>query len=252
MTGHDLSPDERQRYQRQLLLPDIGEAGQERIMAGRVLIIGLGGLGSPVAYYLASAGVGTLGLADGDVVDLSNLQRQILHQTKDVGIHKVASAREKLAALNPGVILREHRGRQDRASLPALMDAYDVVVDATDSLEAKLLINEVCVKVGKPLVHGGIFQYSGELMTVIPGRTACYACAYAHANPTPAPSAPAGPFGAVAGTIGTLQAAECLKIIAGIGELAVDRLIIVDALNLEFRTVLMKRRPDCPVCGGAS
>lgn len=245
-----LTPDQQKRYTRQILLDDIGETGQGKIINAKVLIIGLGGLGSPVALYLAAAGVGTLGLADGDKVDVTNLQRQIIHFTKDIDVPKVVSAKAKLQAINPELRISEYPRFLDGAALQTIALEYDVVVDATDNLGAKLFINEACVKAGKPLVHGGIFQYSGELMTVLPGKTACYACAYKNLKPDSMQSnAPiAGPFGPVAGTIGALQAVECLKIIASVGELLTDQMLIIDTRFMDFRKMKVRKKDDCQVC----
>ncbi|MFH0921183.1 MAG: HesA/MoeB/ThiF family protein [Fibrobacterota bacterium] len=247
----DLTAEQRKRYTRQILLDDIGEKGQEKILDARVLVIGLGGLGSPVSLYLAAAGVGTLGIADGDKVDITNLQRQIIHFNQDLNVQKVASAKVKLQAINPALRVKEYPVFLDRATLTQLAGEFDVVVDATDHLDAKLFINESCVKAGKPLIHGGIYQYSGELMTILPGQTACYACAYRNLRPDalPSPAPVAGPLGPVAGAVGSLQAVECLKIIAGVGELVTDQMLLIDTRSMEFRKMKVSRKRDCPVCG---
>lgn len=247
----NLTEEQIERYSRHILLPEIGGEGQERLLAGKVLVVGAGGLGSPAAYYLAAAGVGTLGIMDGDAVDLSNLQRQILHGTADVGRPKVESARDRLAALNPDVRVVPYRERLTAANALAILRDYDFVVDGTDSFASKFLVADACHFAGKPYSHAGILRFEGQLMTVLPGRTACYRCIFN--APPPAGVAPtcsqAGVLGAMAGVIGTLQAAEALKYLLGRGQLLTDSLLVYDALAAKFRKVALRRNPDCPLCG---
>jgi molybdopterin/thiamine biosynthesis adenylyltransferase len=238
------------RYSRHILLQDIGVEGQEKISRGKVLVVGAGGLGAPVAFYLAAAGVGTIGIIDGDMVDLSNLQRQIIHFTQDVGKPKVISAGEKINRLNPdvNVIARQTLLTSENA-LDIIRD-YDFIVDGTDNFPAKFLINDACVIVGKPFSHGGILRFDGQTMTYVPGA-ACYRCLF-HSPPPPnaVPTcSQAGVLGAVAGMLGTIQAAETLKYLTGAGELLTNKLLAFNAKTMEFRTVKTKRSEKCPVCG---
>ena len=245
-----LTPEQRQRYARHLVLDKIGEAGQERLLSARVLVVGAGGLGSPAALYLAAAGVGVLGVADSDRVDLSNLQRQILHGTRDIGRPKAASARERLAALNPDVEVRLHPDGLNQENAERVVAAYDFVVDATDNFDAKFLIADTCHRVGRPYSHAGIARFYGQALTVVPGRTACYRCVFE--SPPPPDDAdrhPAGPVGAVAGVLGAIQANEAIKCVLGLGELLTNRLLTFDALTSAFRTLPVSRRPDCALCG---
>ncbi len=247
----DFTDEQIERYSRHIILKEVGGKGQEKIAESRVLVIGAGGLGSPVAYYLAAAGVGTLGIVDSDAVDLSNLQRQILHRTADVGRPKVESAREKLAALNPDVKIVAHRERLTSRNIMATLADYDVIVDGTDNFPARFLINDACVLSDKPLVHGGILRFEGQLTTIVPGRGPCYRCLFP--EPPPPGFVPscqeAGVIGAVAGVIGTLQANEVLKLILGIGETLAGYLLTVNLLTMEFRKVRIPRNKDCEVCG---
>ena len=208
------SPEERQRYARQLDLPGFGTAAQERLRKGRVFVVGCGGLGSPALAYLAAAGVGTIGFADGDIVDLSNLQRQILHATSDIGRPKTESAEAHLRALNPHVTLRPHPARFAADTARDILSPYDFVIDATDSFASKALVADVCALLGKPYVIGAIDAFSGQLLTVLPGRTACLRCVFPDAPP---PAPPAGPLGGIPGVIGSLQAVEAIKHLTGIG-----------------------------------
>ncbi|MBF0595799.1 MAG: molybdopterin-synthase adenylyltransferase MoeB [Candidatus Omnitrophica bacterium] len=245
-----LSDEQIERYSRHILLNDVGVDGQERISAGKVLIIGAGGLGSPVALYLAAAGVGTLGLADSDKVDLSNLQRQVIHFTPDVGRPKVLSARDKIKAINPDVKVNTYEIRVNAANIAGIIKDYDFIVDGTDNFAAKFLINDACVLGKKPFSHGGILRFEGQTMTFVPG-SACYRCVF-----TAPPSkgvvpncSQSGILGAVAGMLGTIQATEVLRFLLGKGDLLVDRLLIVEAMNMNFRVAKFSRRSDCPVCG---
>jgi len=243
----NISPSARQRYARQLALPEIGEAGQAKLAAARVLLVGVGGLGSPAGFYLAAAGIGTLGLADGDRLEVSNLQRQIAHTTADIGQLKVASAARTFQALNPDVHVRQHPERLTPANADALLRDYDFVVDATDNFESKYLIAAACHAKHKPYSHAGILQFFGQTLTVVPGQTACYRCVFP--DPPP-PSTPAtGPLGAVPGIIGTIQAAEAIKLVTGAGKLLTNRLLAFDALTMQFREIAVRRNAACPLCG---
>jgi thiamine biosynthesis protein ThiS len=247
----DLSDEQLERYSRHILLEDVGVTGQEKLLGGRVLIIGAGGLGAPAALYLAAAGVGRLGIVDSDTVDLSNLQRQVIHHTSDLARPKVASAAEKLRALNPDVDVRTHTIRVEAANIRALIADYDFVIDGTDNFAAKFLINDACVIEHKPFSHAGILRFDGQLITVLPGESACYRCIF----PTPPPPhavpscSQAGVLGAVAGVVGCLQASEALKFLLGRGELITDALLIWNALRMDFRKVRVGRNPRCAVCG---
>jgi molybdopterin/thiamine biosynthesis adenylyltransferase len=240
-----------ERYARNILLPEVGGGGQERLLAGRVLLVGTGGLGCPAGLYLTAAGVGTLGIMDGDEVELSNLQRQIAHHTPDLGRPKVESAAAKFQAINPDVQIRVYRERLTAANAPAILRDYDFVIDATDNLPSKFLIADACHLAGKPYAHAGILGFSGQLMTVLPGRTACYRCVF-HAPPPPgaAPTcAQAGVLGVLPGVIGTLQATEAIKFLLGQGELLTNKLLVYDGLRANFRKVALGRHPGCPLCG---
>lgn len=246
----DFTEEELQRYSRHILLQDVGVEGQEKIHSGKVLVVGAGGLGSPVALYLAAAGVGTIGIVDGDVVDLSNLQRQIIHFTPDVGRPKVESAKEKIEQLNPNVKVITHKEFLMADNALDIVKDYDFVVDATDNFPVKFLINDACVMAGKPFSHGGILRFEGQTFTHLPG-TACYRCLFpapppANAVPT---SSQAGVLGAIAGMLGTIQAAEVLKYLTGVGELLTDRLLSFNARTMDFRTIKTKRHDGCPLCG---
>ncbi len=238
------------RYSRHILLKDVGVEGQEKLMNARVLIVGAGGLGSPVALYLAAAGIGRIGIMDADVVDLSNLQRQIIHFTKDVGAPKVESAREKIEALNPDVKVDVFKEYLNANNALDIIREYDFIVDGTDNFPVKFLINDACVMTGKPFSHGGILRFHGETFTHLPG-TACYRCLFE--GPPPAGSVPtssqAGVLGAIAGMLGTIQAAETLKYFTGVGQLLTDRLLTFDATTMEFNTITVHRQPQCALCG---
>lgn len=239
------------RYSRHILLPEVGGKGQEKISQGKVLVIGTGGLGSPVAFYLAAAGVGTLGIIDDDVVDLSNLQRQILHSTKDIGRPKVESAQEKLQALNPNCNVITYKERLMAHNVIDLIKDYDVVVDGTDNFSTRFVTNDACVLANKPFVHGGILRFNGQALTVVPGEGPCFRCIFK--EPPPEGAVPtcsqAGVLGVLAGTIGLIQATEVLKYLLGKGDLLVGRLLTYDALEMKFREVQVKKNPKCPVCG---
>ncbi|MDX9978764.1 MAG: molybdopterin-synthase adenylyltransferase MoeB [Lentisphaeria bacterium] len=246
-----LSEAQIERYSRHILLSEVGGAGQERLLAGRVLLVGAGGLGSPASLYLAAAGVGTIGLMDGDAVDLSNLQRQIAHTTADIGRPKVESAAEKIRAINPDVTVRAHHERLTAANALGILRDYDFVIDGTDNFPAKFLVADACHFARKPYSHAGILKFDGQTMTVRPGESACYRCVF-HAPPPPGavPScSQAGVLGVLAGVMGTLQATEALKYLLGQGDLLANSLLVYNALALQFRKIALKRNPKCPLCG---
>jgi molybdopterin/thiamine biosynthesis adenylyltransferase len=247
-----LTREQQERYARQLSLPEIGSAGQERLATSRVLLVGVGGLGSAVGFYLAAAGIGTLGLADDDVVALSNLQRRTLYRTADVGRAKVDSAAERLRALNPDVALRPLQMRLTAANAGTLVGGYDIVVDAADNFATKFLIADACHAAGRPYSHAGIQRFTGQTMTVLPGRSACYRCVFGGPPPADTAAAPQGPLGVVPGVIGCIQATEVLKVLLGLGDLLTDRLLTYDALALRFRCVPLRRDPSCPLCAGSA
>ncbi len=247
----EFSEEQLERYSRHILLSEIGVEGQERLMNGRVLVIGAGGLGSPVALYLAAAGVGTIGIVDNDTVEISNLQRQIAHTTADLGRPKVESAARAMRAINPEVTVEAHHCLLDAGNVRQLVRRYDFVVDGADNFPTKFLVNDACLLEGVPFSHGGILRFTGQTMTVLPGEGACYRCAFrAPPPPEAVPScSQAGVLGAVAGMLGTIQAAEALKFLTGAGELLTNRLLSFDALAMRFRTTPLKHQADCPVCG---
>ena len=246
----NFTDDQIQRYSRHILLQDVGVEGQEKINNAKVLIIGAGGLGAPVALYLAAAGIGTIGIIDGDVVDLSNLQRQVIHFTEDVDKPKVLSAKEKINRLNPDVKVITYQKLFTAENAAEIIQDYDFIVDGTDNFPVKFLINDACVFAGKPFSHGGILRFEGQTFTHVPG-TACYRCFfYAPPPPNAVPTcSQAGVLGAIAGMLGTIQAAEVLKYFTGVGELLTDRLLTFNAKTMEFRTIKAKKNHSCPVCG---
>lgn len=245
------SPEQLERYSRHIILQQIGLEGQEKISDARVLIVGAGGLGSPAALYLAAAGVGTIGIVDGDVVDLSNLQRQIAHHTKDVGVAKVESAAEKMTAINPDVKVVTHRMLLCADNIREIIRQYDFVLDGTDNFPTKFLVNDACVMEKIPFSHGGILRFDGQTMTVLPAESACYRCAFR--QPPPPDAVPtcsqAGVLGAIAGMLGTIQAAEALKYVTGVGNLLTNSLLSFNALDMSFRKIPLRRQESCPVCG---
>jgi len=243
-----LTAEERARYNRHLALSEIGESGQEKLLSSKVLIVGAGGLGSPAAFYLAAAGVGTIGIMDDDQVECSNLQRQILHTTAAIGTKKVDSAQERLQALRPSLIIHSYPIRLTAGNSLEIIASYDFVVDATDSFSSKFLISRACHAAGKPYSHGGIQQFSGQAMTVIPGRTACCHCLF-HEDDEPPTASGEGPIGAIAGVIGSIQAAEALKVLLALGDPLYDTLLTCNTLTMEFRKVPVRCDPRCPVCG---
>ncbi|MDD6553556.1 MAG: molybdopterin-synthase adenylyltransferase MoeB [Prevotellaceae bacterium] len=246
----DLTEEQIERYSRHILLADVGLEGQEKIMNAKVLIVGAGGLGAPAALYLAAAGVGTIGIIDADNVDLSNLQRQVIHFTKDVGKPKVESAKEKMQAINPDVKVNTYKEYLYSGNALDIIKDYDFIIDGTDNFPVKFLINDACVMLGKPFSHGGILRFKGQTFTHVPG-SACYRCMFK--EPPPAGAVPtcsqAGVLGAIAGMLGTIQAAEALKYITGVGELLTNRLLTFDAKTMNFRTIPVKQRDNCPICG---
>ena len=247
----DFSEEEIRRYSRHILLPEVGGAGQKKIRGARVLLVGAGGLGAPVGYYLAAAGVGTLGIADADQVELSNLQRQIVHATSDVGKNKARSARETLEALNPGVQVRTIEERITSRNILELLADYDMVVDGSDNFPTRYLVNDACILAGKPLSHGAVFRFHGQVMTIVPGRGPCYRCLFREPPPPGmvASCEEAGVLGVLPGLIGLIQATEVLKWILGAGRCLVGRLLNYEALEMEFRVIRVRRDPRCPVCG---
>jgi sulfur-carrier protein adenylyltransferase/sulfurtransferase len=247
-----LSDSERSRYQRHLSLAEIGLAGQEKLKAGRVLVVGAGGLGSPAALYLAAAGCGTLGLVDYDNVELSNLQRQVLFDTQDVGRPKAEVARARLAALNPQIAVRAHVLELSAANVREVLSAYDLVLDGSDRLSTRYLVNDACVLLSKPLVSAAIHRFEGQLMGYVPGRGPCYRCMFPQTpDGVVANCADAGVLGVLPGVLGTLQATEAIKLLTGIGEPLLGRLLTYDALAMRFEEFRVARRADCAVCGTA-
>lgn len=239
------------RYSRHILLKEIGATGQQKLLGAKVLIIGAGGLGSPAAMYLAAAGVGTIGIADADAVELSNLQRQILHATDDVGKAKVQSAKESMEAMNPDVTVRPYPLFVNSDNIMELIQEYDFILDSTDNFASKFLINDACVMAKKPFSHAGIMRFQGQLMTYVPGKGACYRCVFQSPPPENAfPTCKQGVLGVMCGVIGSLQAMEAIKYLLGIGDLLTGYLLTYDALKMEFRKVkLPEHTENCPVCG---
>ncbi len=247
----ELSTDELARYARHLILPEVGVEGQRKLKAARVLCVGTGGLGSPLALYLAAAGVGTLGLVDFDVVDASNLQRQILHSTRDVGRSKLESAAEKLAALNPTVQLAKHEARLTSENALEILRGYDIVADGTDNFPTRYLVNDACVLTGKPNVYASIFRFEGQASVFATRNGPCYRCLYPEPPPPGVvPScAEGGVLGILPGLLGVIQATEVVKLILGKGDQLIGRLLLVDALAMRFRELKLRKNPQCPVCG---
>jgi len=246
-----LSAEELQRYARHLTLPQVGPEGQARLKAARVLLVGVGGLGSPAAMYLAAAGVGTIGLIDHDAVEASNLQRQILHGTSAVGRSKLASAVARLADLNPHVALEPHDARLSSANALDILARYDVIVDGSDNFPTRYLVNDACVLLGKPDVYSSIFRFEGQAAVFWGARGPCYRCLYR--DPPPPELVPScaegGVLGVLPGIVGAIQANEAIKLVLGIGEPLIGRLLLFDALRMSFRALELEKDPDCPVCG---
>jgi sulfur-carrier protein adenylyltransferase/sulfurtransferase len=251
MSLPDLNRNELYRYARHLALPEVGLEGQRRLKAGRVLCVGAGGLGSPLALYLAAAGVGTIGIVDFDIVDESNLQRQLLHGTKDVGRSKIESAADRLADVNPHVRVVTHEARLSSANAMQILAEYDIVVDGTDNFPTRYLVNDACVLLGKPNVYGSVFRWEGQLSVFAHGEGPCYRCLFR--EPPPPGLVPncaeGGVLGVLPGIIGSAQALETIKLLLGVGSTLAGRLLIFDALEMTWREVALRRNPSCPVCG---
>lgn len=247
----ELREDQIERYSRQIILPNVGGKGQEKLLAAKVLIIGAGGLGSPAALYLASAGIGTIGIVDSDKVELNNLQRQIIHSIKEVGRLKVESARDRINAINEDVKVITYDLRVTSENILDVIRDYDIVVDGSDNFPTRYLVNDACVLSRKPLSHGGIFRFDGQAITILPGESACYRCLFP--EPPPPGLVPscqeAGILGAVAGVIGVIQANEVLKFVLGTGELLTGKLLVFNALDSSFRKVKVPKDTKCPICG---
>ena len=248
---NDLSPEELARYSRHLILPEVGREGQEKFKAAKVLLVGAGGLGSPLALYLAAGGVGTLGLVDFDVVDFSNLQRQIIHFTSDVGKPKLVSASEKIRAINPNVDVRCHAEALTSSNAMEILAEYDIIIDGTDNFPTRYLVNDACVLLGKPNVYGSIFRFEGQASVFHAQEGPCYRCLFPEPPPPGmVPScAEGGVLGILPGVIGALQATECMKLILGKGTTLIGRLVLYDALHMRFRELKVRKDPACPLCG---
>jgi len=247
----ELNEEQIERYSRQIILPEVGGEGQKKLLNAKVLIVGCGGLGSPVSLYLASAGIGKIGLVDSDKVELNNLQRQIVHFTEDVGKPKVLSARRKLSAINPDVKIEIYETRLTSDNIMEIIKDYDIVVDGSDNFPTRYLVNDACIFTKKPFSHAGIMRFYGQATTIIPYKGPCYRCIFS--QPPPPGSVPscqeAGIIGPVGGLLGVVQALEVIKFVLGKGALLVGKLLIVDALNMDIRKVNIRRNPNCPVCG---
>jgi molybdopterin/thiamine biosynthesis adenylyltransferase/rhodanese-related sulfurtransferase len=247
----ELSNEEIFRYSRHLILPEVGLEGQKKLKRARVLLVGVGGLGSPAALYLAAAGVGTLGLVDFDVVDATNLQRQVLHGTSTIGKRKLDSARERIEDLNPNVKVEAHETPLTSRNALEIISTYDIVVDGTDNFQTRYLVNDACVLLGKPNVYGSIYRFEGQASVFATKSGPCYRCLFREPPPPGlVPScAEGGVLGVLPGIIGTIQTTEALKLILGIGESLAGRLLLVDALRMSFRTLNLRKDPECPACG---
>jgi molybdopterin-synthase adenylyltransferase len=245
-----LSDNQKERYSRNILIKDIGESGQEKLLSSKVLVIGAGGLGSPNLLYLAAAGIGTIGVADSDNVDLSNLQRQVIHGTSDIGKPKVESAERKIIELNPDITVVKHHTKVTPENIENIIKDYDFIIECTDNFPAKFLINDACVLNKKPYSHCGVLVFYGQIITYVPG-SACLRCLFSTPPPPDAvqSSSKFGIFGTVPGTFGTLQAVEAVKYLLGIGRLLTNTLFHFDALNIESSTIKLKPNPECPLCG---
>lgn len=239
------------RYSRHIILSEVGGKGQRKLLDSKVFLVGAGGLGSPAAYYLAAVGVGKIGIADNDTVDFSNLQRQILHATKDVNYSKALSAKETLEGLNPDVEVVPYLDRLTSENIIDIIKDYDVILDGSDNFPTRYLVNDACVLVGKPLSHGSIFRFEGQVTTILPGKSPCYRCIFE--IPPPPELVPscqeAGVLGVLPGVIGSIQATEVIKLILGKGKLLQGELLLYDSLAMDFKRLKLKRNPDCPICG---
>ncbi|MBA3865864.1 MAG: molybdopterin-synthase adenylyltransferase MoeB [Solirubrobacterales bacterium] len=251
VAAQGMTAEQRERYSRHTLLPEVGVDGQLKLLNARVLLLGAGGLGAPTALYLAAAGIGTIGLVDDDVVDASNLQRQVIHNTERIGMPKTESARLFIEALNPDVKVVEHRLRLDASNILGILEDYDIVVDGADNFPTRYLLNDASVRLRKPVVSASILSFDGQISTFVPFEGPCYRCLY----PTPpppemAPSCSAnGVLGVMAGTMGTLQANEVIKLVLGVGDPLVGRLLLYEALGTRFTELKVRRDPDCAICG---
>ena len=247
----EFTDEQIERYSRHIILPEVGGSGQQKMLEARVLLLGAGGLGSPAAYYLAAAGIGNLGIVDFDQVDLSNLQRQIIHSTERIGMLKTESAKKTIQALNPDVNVTIYNEKMDSSNIISLIKDYDYVVDGSDNFPTRYLVNDACVMKNKKLIHGSIYRFEGQVTVFKPGDGPCYRCLYP--EPPPPGMVPncqeGGVLGVLAGVIGNLQVVEVLKLILGIGKPLVGKLLIYDALNTEFRSLRLRRDANCPICG---
>jgi adenylyltransferase/sulfurtransferase len=244
-----LTRAECERYARHLSLPEVGMAGQSRLKAARVLVAGAGGLGAPALTYLAAAGIGTLGVVEFDVIDRSNLQRQVLYDEADIGRPKLWRAKARLQAQNPGITVQAHEGPLDADNVAAILADYDLVLDGTDNFVSRYLLNDACRLLGKPLVHASLYRFEGQVTVFLPDRPGCYRCLFPMPPSGPTDCSTAGVLGVLAGTVGTLQATEALKLLLGVGEPLVGRLMIYDALRMAMTTLGVPADPDCPLCG---
>ena len=239
------------RYSRHIILSEVGGKGQQKLLNSKVFLVGAGGLGSPAAYYLAAVGIGKIGIADNDVVDFSNLQRQILHSTKDVNYSKALSAKETLESLNPDVEVVPYIERLTSENIIDIIKDYDVILDGSDNFPTRYLVNDACVLTGKPLSHGSIFRFEGQVTTILPGKSPCYRCIFE--IPPPPELVPscqeAGVLGVLPGVIGSIQATEVIKLILGKGKLLSGVLLLYDSLGMDFKKLTLRRNPGCPICG---
>ena len=246
----EFTDEQIERYSRHIILPEVGGSGQQKMLEARVLLLGAGGLGSPAAYYLAAAGIGNLGIVDFDRVDLSNLQRQIIHSTERIGMLKTESAKKTIKALNPDVNVTLYNERLDSSNIMNLIEGYDYIVDGSDNFPTRYLVNDACIMRNKTLIHGSIYRFEGQVTVFKPGDGPCYRCLYP--EPPPPGMVPncqeGGVLGVLAGVIGNLQVVEVLKLVLGIGKTLVGKLLIYDALNTEFRNLRLRKDENCPIC----
>ena len=246
----EFTDEQIERYSRHIILPEVGGSGQQKMLEARILLPGAGGLGSPAAYYLAAAGIGNLGIVDFDRVDLSNLQRQIIHSTERIGMLKTESAKKTIEALNPDVNISLYNERLDSSNIMNLIEGYDYIVDGSDNFPTRYLVNDACIMRNKTLIHGSIYRFEGQVTVFKPGDGPCYRCLYP--EPPPPGMVPncqeGGVLGVLAGVIGNLQVVEVLKLVLGIGKTLVGKLLIYDALNTEFRNLRLRKDTNCPIC----